>query len=175
MDESPFEAILSEFGPEIFAFLWRLVGDGPDAEDCLQDTFMRAFKAKSGLEDIANPRAWLYAIAANVGRTHLRRRGNHAARNLLLDDDHLDQGASVERIVEGRQDLEVLRQAVGALPYKQRAALMLRKYQGLEYAEIAEVLGGTQNAARANVYLGLKRLRAGFAREPKVKEGRHGQ
>lgn len=175
MDDSPFEAMLSEFGPEIFAFLWRLVGDGPDAEDCLQDTFMRAFKAKPRLEEIANRRAWLYAIAANVARTHLRRRGNHAARNLLLDEDHLDQGASVERIVETRQDLERLRQAMGALPYKQRAALMLRKYQGLEYAEIAEVLGGSQDAARANVYQGLKRLRAGFAQAPRIKEGRHDQ
>jgi RNA polymerase sigma-70 factor (ECF subfamily) len=174
MDDSRFETMLSEFGPEIFAFLWRLVGDGPDAEDCLQDTFMRAFKATSRLEEIVNRRAWLYAIAANVARTHLRRRGNHAARNVLLDEQHMDEGASVERIVERRQDLERLRQAMGALPYKQRAALMLRKYQGLEYAEIAEVLGGTQDAARANVYQGLKRLRAGLARELKVEEGQHG-
>jgi RNA polymerase sigma-70 factor (ECF subfamily) len=174
MDDSPFEAMLSELGPEIFAFLWRLVGDGPDAEDCLQDTFIRAFKASPELEGIVNRRAWLYAIAANVGRTHLRRRGNHTARNLVLDEDHLDQGASVERIVEGRQDLERLRQAMERLPYKQRAALMLRKYQGLEYAEIAQVLGGSQDAARANVYQGLRHLRAGLAPASRVEEGQHG-
>lgn len=171
MDASPFETMLSEFGPEIFAFLWRVVGDGPEAEDCLQDTFLRAYKANPGLEEIVNHRAWLYAIAANVARTHLRRRGNHAARNVVLDEERSDDGASVERIVEGRQDLERLRQAMHSLPYKQRAALMLRKYHGLDYAEIASALGGSQDAARANVYQGLKRLREEFARVSPVEEG----
>jgi RNA polymerase sigma factor (sigma-70 family) len=171
MDSSPFETMLSDFGPEIFAYLWRVVGDGPEAEDCLQDTFLRAFKASPGVEEIENPRAWLYTIAGNVARTHLRRRGNHAARNVNLDEERSDDGASVERIVEGRQELEKLHRAVQLLPYKQRAALMLRKYQGLEYAEIAAVLGGTQDAARANVYQGLRRLRAEFARMARTEEG----
>jgi RNA polymerase sigma-70 factor (ECF subfamily) len=175
MDDTPFETLLSEFGPEVFAFLWRIVGDGPEAEDCLQDTFLRAYKANSRLEGVVNRRAWLYTIAGNVARTHLRRKGNQAARNVALEEGHTDGGASVERIVEGRQDLERVRQAMHALPYKQRAALMLRKYHGMEYAEIASILGGSQEAARANVYQGLKRLRAEFGRESLAEEGRYGK
>lgn len=171
MADSPFETMLNQFGPEIFAFLWRVVGDGPEAEDCLQDTFLRAYKADPGLEEIENHRAWLYSIAANVARTHLRRRSNHAVRNVVLDEQRSDDGGSVEAIVEGRQDLDRLRQAMLALPHKQRAALMLRKYHGLGYAEIADTLGGSQEAARANVYQGLKRLRTMLGREPRVEEG----
>lgn len=171
MDDTPFEALLNELGPEIFAFLWRIVGDGPEAEDCLQDTFLRAYRASSRLEGIENHRAWLYTIAGNVARTHLRRSGNRAARHVILEEEHSDDGASVERIVEGRQELERLQRAMLALPYKQRAALMLRKYHGMEYAEIATILGGSPDAARANVYQGLKRLRAEFVREPLLEEG----
>lgn len=163
--------MLNAFGPEIFAFLWRVVGDGPEAEDCLQDTFLRAYKANPGAKGIENRRAWLYAIAYNVARTHLRRRETHIARNVALDDERADGGASVEKIVESRQDVERLRQAMHALPEKQRAALMLRKYHGMEYAEIAAALGGSQEAARANVYLGLKRLRQLFVRESMAEEG----
>jgi RNA polymerase sigma factor (sigma-70 family) len=171
MDDTPFETLLTELGPEIFAFLWRIVGDGPEAEDCFQDTFLRAYKARPRLEGIVNRRAWLYTIAGNVARTHLKRRGNHAAHNVALDEERSHGGASVERIIEGRQDLERLRRAMHSLPYKQRAALMLRKYHGMEYAEIATVLGGSQDAARANVYQGLRRLRAEFGREPRLEEG----
>jgi RNA polymerase sigma factor (sigma-70 family) len=171
MDDNPFEAMLSAFGAEIFAFLWRVVGDGPEAEDCLQDTFLRAYRASRGIERIENPRAWLYTIAGNVARTHLRRRGNQAAWNVALDEEHSDGSASVERVVEGRQDVERLRQVLRALPYKQRAALMLRKYHGMTYPEIAAILGVSQDAARANVYQGLKRLRTMFNRELRVEEG----
>lgn len=170
MDESPFETVVSTLGPQIFAFLWRIVGDGPEAEDCLQDTFLRAHKAFPRLEGEVNHRAWLYAIANNVARTHLRRRGNREARIVVLDEERSDGGASVERIVERRQEFELLREAVRALPHKQRAALMLRKYHGLEYAEIATVLGGSPAAARANVYQGLKRLRARYSPKPLVEE-----
>lgn len=171
MDDSPFEVMLSTFGSEIFAFLWRVVGDGPEAEDCLQDTFLRAFRANPGLEEIENRRAWLYAIAYNVARAHLRRRKISAERSAVLEEERADGGDTVERIVERRQDLERVRRAMDALPDKQKAALMLRKYHGLEYVEIAAVLGGTQDAARANVYQGLKRLREVFARETLVEEG----
>src|SRR3989304_9346108 len=171
MDESCFETMLSTLGPEIFAFLWRIVGDGPEAEDCLQDTFLRAYKAFPRLEgEDVNHRAWLYAIANNVARTHLGRRKKHDARNVILDEQRSDGGASVERIVERRQELETLREAVHALPYRQQAALILRKYHGLEYAEIAAVLGGSNAAARANVYQGLKRLRKQFSYMPLVEE-----
>ena len=166
MDEPVFESMLSSHGSEIFAFLWRMVGDGTEAEDCLQETFLRAFKAFPRLEAGANHRAWLYAIANNVARTYLKRRAGSDARMSVLEEDRPDGGASVEGIVERRQELEFVRRAVRTLPHKQWAALMLRKYHGLEYSEIAGALGCSEASARANVYQGLKRLRTLIAREP---------
>ena len=167
MVDSPlFESMLSSYGSEIFAFLWRMVRDGAEAEDCLQETFLRAFKAFPRLEAGANYRAWLYAIANNVAKTYLKRRAGSEARLSVLEENRSDGGGSVEGIVERHEELELVQTAVRALPHKQRAALMLRKYHGLEYSEIAGALGCSQASARANVYQGLKRLRTLLAREP---------
>jgi RNA polymerase sigma factor (sigma-70 family) len=67
--------------------------------------------------------------------------------------------SSVAEAFDHRQRLETVAATVEALPPRQRAALLMRKYQDLDYADIAEALGGTQAAARANVYQALKKLR----------------
>lgn len=141
-------------------FLHRLLQESPDAEDCLQETFLRAYRAYDRLDRAANLRAWLYRIAYNVAMTGLRRR----TRQLALPDTELAApGPSVERQVEQQQLLEGMRRAVWALPTKQRAALVMRKYQELSYAEIGQSLEITAEAARANVYQGMRKLRQQFA------------
>jgi RNA polymerase sigma-70 factor (ECF subfamily) len=157
-----FEMLVEQHGAEIFAYLWRMVGDSADAEDCLQETFLRAFRAYPHLDTRGEHRAWLYKIATNVARTHLRRRKRMAKQMVDLDPEHLQGGLSPGEEVDHRQRLAAVAAAVVDLPYKQRAALILRKYQGLSYHAIATTLGGTEDAARANVYQALKKLRAKF-------------
>ena len=161
-----FEMLIEHHGAEIFAYLWRMLGDSDDAEDCLQETFLRAFRAYPRLDTRGEHRAWLYKIATNVARTHFRRRKRMVKHTVDLDPEHLQGGLSPGEEVDRRERLAAVAAAVGELPHKQRAALILRKYQGLSYGAIATTLGGTEAAARANVYQALKKLRAKFVPAP---------
>jgi RNA polymerase sigma-70 factor (ECF subfamily) len=143
---------------ELVGYLVRLLGDRQEAEDACQEAFLRAHRAFARLGPDANSRAWLYRIVTRCGLNAVRRRSRRAARAADVDPDALpaDPGASPER----REELLAVRRAVDRLPPRQRAALMLRQFQGLGYAEVAATLGGNEQSARANVYQALKKLRA---------------
>ena len=161
MKKPDFEALVELHSGELCAYLWRLTGDEADARDCLQDTFLRAFRAYDRLQDFSNLRAWLYKIATNTARTQ------HARDHRRQAEPLLEPVASGERAVDvqvmERTQLAAVKQAVMELPVRQRAALMMRKYQELEYSEIAEILECSEDSARANVYQAIKKLRRQFA------------
>ncbi|MBI3761400.1 MAG: sigma-70 family RNA polymerase sigma factor, partial [Chloroflexi bacterium] len=123
------------------------------------DAFLRAYRAFDRLDSRANHRAWIYRIATNVALTHLKRRARDSARNAPLDPDLLADGPTPGETAVQRETLAAVAAAVERLPAQQRAALILRKYQESSYAEIGEALGCSEDAARANVYQAIKRLR----------------
>jgi RNA polymerase sigma-70 factor (ECF subfamily) len=141
----------------VLAYLVRLLGDRDNAQDACQDTFLRAHRAFSRLAPGSNHRAWLYRIATNSASNARRRRFRHG-RPADVDVDTLP--ARPAESAAARERLRALARAVEGLPPRQRAALTLRRFEGLDYAEIATVLGGSATAARANVYQALKKLRA---------------
>ena len=160
-----FDTLVEAHSAEIFTYLWRMMREKADAEDCLQETFLRAFRGYSRLASDSNYRAWLYKIATNVARTHFSRRKRAAMRRAKIYPSHLQGGISPLDELDRRETLRAVLDAVEGLPYKQRAAFMMRKYQGLSYRTIATILGGTEAAARANVYQALKKLRTRFVTE----------
>ena len=143
---------------EILTYLVRLLGHEQDAQDVCQETLLRAFRAFSRLDGNANTRAWLFKIATNRAFSALARRGRGAARASDVDPESLMAPAGAG--AEGRERLRAVRRAVDALPAKQRAALMQRRFHGLGYEEIARSLGCSAESARANVYQAMKKLRA---------------
>ena len=156
---SDFDMLVDTHTQEIFIYLWRMMRDPQDAEDALQETFLRAFKGFPRLRENSNLRAWLYKIATNVAYTQLKKRNHQNSRitditeyTFLATSDNLEQ----------RDLLKAVRQAVDQLPYKQQAALMLRNYHGLSYAEIGAILECSPESARANVYQAIKKLRSQF-------------
>ena len=155
-----FETLVEAHSAELFGYVWRVLRDTTDAEDCLQETFLRAYRSFARLRPDTQHRAWLYKIATNTARTHLKQRGRIAARTLDLDPDlQSDKSSPVDHVGQ-RQLIKAVARAVEALPDRQRAALIMRKYQELSYAEIAAALDCTEDSARANVYQALKKLRA---------------
>lgn len=169
-----FDNLVERYADEIFAYLWRLVQAPQDAEDCLQDAFLRAYRAYPGLSsspDTAGPpnhRAWLYRIATNTALTHLKRQARTRAHTTDLDPRLAAAVLPVPDLVQNRLHLAEVRQAVESLPAKQRAALLMRKYQDLSYTEIAAALEISESASRANVYQALKKLRAQFSRVTEI-------
>jgi RNA polymerase sigma-70 factor (ECF subfamily) len=154
-----FEALVERHSAEIHAYLWRLLRDPDLASDGLQDTFLRALQAFPRLRHHDHLRAWLYTIATHRARTLQREQARRAQRQTDLRDDlPAPQGASGQP-GEDRELRRRVLSAVDRLPEKQRQALILRRYQGLKYDEIAAVTGGTPAAARSNVHLAQVRLR----------------
>jgi RNA polymerase sigma-70 factor, ECF subfamily len=157
-----FETLVEAYSGEMFAYVWRMLRDTADAEDCLQETFLRAYRAFSRVRAGTNYRAWLYKIATNTARTHAKQRGRLAARTIDLDPElPSERAAPIDQVVR-RETIESVMRAVEALPHQQRAALIMRQYQELGYDDIAAALDCTEAAARANVYQALKKLRAQF-------------
>ena len=165
-----FDTVIERYGGEIFAYLWRLLHGHEDCEDCLQEVFLRAFKAFDRLDRDANVRAWLYKIATNTAISFRKKRSRVESQELLVDYDLLSPDPSPDDRVEWKERLVSLLAAIDELPDRQRSALMLRKYQALSYPEISEILGCSQEAARANVYQAMKKLRARYSERTHPKE-----
>jgi RNA polymerase sigma factor (sigma-70 family) len=151
-----FAAVAERRRPEILAYLVRMLGNRDDAEDACQETFLRAHAAFGRLDGQANVRAWLYRIATNTAFNAVRGRARRTRPLTATDPDTLPAAPAGA----GSGDLAAVARAVDALPPRQRAALVLRCFHDLAYAEIAASVGGTAEAARANVYQAVKKLRA---------------
>jgi RNA polymerase sigma-70 factor (ECF subfamily) len=150
-----FDDLVQQHSEEIYAYLWRMLRDSTDAEDCLQDVFLKAYKAFPRLRSNSNHRAWLYKIASNTAKNHMRRAVNHREVPLFPDEVW-----SVPDVIDDR--VQEIYQAMLKLPFKQRTSLLMRKYQELSYKEIGFALDCSPQSARANVYQGLKKLREKF-------------
>ena len=154
-----FDELVERHSAEIFAYVWRMLRDAHDAEDCLQETFLRAFRSYGRVRAGTNYRAWLYKIATNTAHSQWKRRKRSETRIVDLDPEAHADGVSVADRVEQKTLLAAVARAVEELPDQQRAALIMRKYQELSYAEIGAALECTEAAARANVYQAVKKVR----------------
>lgn len=147
-----FGELLERYEREIFAYALRLSADRDEADDLYQDTFLAAFRGWPPPRR-GNERAWLYRIATNKAID----RGRRVRPKVKLEDVEL---VAPER--DSATSLDIAR-AVELLAPGQRAAFVLRQVQGLSYAEIAETLGCSQEAARARVSEATKTVRRRIA------------
>jgi len=154
-----FTELLESHEREIHRFLYRMSGDPEDASDLLQETFLRAFQAFPRLPQKANHRAWLYRIAHNQALNLFRARRARKTEPLVDAGALQDSNGNPESLEESRRAARVLRRVIRELTPRQRSALLLKKYEGLSYAEVAAVLGSTEENARAHVYQAMKRIR----------------
>ncbi|GAB4580197.1 MAG: RNA polymerase sigma factor FecI [Anaerolineales bacterium] len=158
----PFDALVEAHSAEIYRYLWRMTYNTTDAEDCLQDTFLRVLRAYPRLSADSNFRAYLYKVATNVAHTHAVRRNRQNHRHTELLDIIPSPNLSPAEQTAENELLTAVFTAVNALPHKQRAAFMMRQYQDMDYPEIAAALDTSEDSARANVYQALRKLRQQF-------------
>jgi RNA polymerase sigma-70 factor (ECF subfamily) len=151
-----FNTLVEQYTSEIYGYLWRMLRDSQDAEDVLQETFIRAFKGFPRLREGSNFRAWLYKIATNAAYTQLKQRTRRESQVIEFIENLEATNPLPQKLI-----LAVLT-AIESLPPKQQASLMLKKYQNLSYLDIGDVLDCSPDTARANVYQALKKLREEF-------------
>jgi len=153
----PFQSLVDAHAGELHRFLVGCVGY-PDAEDCLQETFLSALRAYPNLERPDNLRAWLYLIAQRKATDAIRLRQRRPVSDL--------DGVPSERLsvpAAGLAD-DGLWRAVHRLPSKQRSAVVHRFVFDLAYRDVAARMGVSEEAARQNVSAGLRRLRLEVSR-----------
>jgi RNA polymerase sigma factor (sigma-70 family) len=152
--KQPFEKVVAQHGATVLR-VCRVVLGVHDAEDAWSETFLAAMRAYPDLPDSANAEAWLVTIAHRKAIDVLRARKRQPAPVGEIPESPTALG------VPGAGDGD-LWQAVGALPDKQRQAVAYHYVAGLAYAEIAEILGGTTDAARRAAADGVKNLRKNY-------------
>ena len=146
----PFESFYVEHRDAVFGFLARRLGRSA-AEDAFQETFLRALRAYARLEHGRHLRAWVFRIATNVAMDELRAK----------KEPPLDTEPVAELRLDAFKELEHL---TGDLPPTERAAVVLRYGYDLPYAQIGDVLGSSEEAARAAASSGVRRLRRTYER-----------
>jgi len=153
-----FDAIVERHRRAVYQLCFRFVGNHEDARDLSQDVFLRAFRGLRRFRGQSSLSTWLYRIGVNVC---LNRLSVRAPRIEPLDPaQHVDtRGESPsDRVLRDERAAQV-RAALVRLPRKQRAALVLRMYHDLSHQEIADVLGTSVGAVKANVFHALHNLK----------------
>ncbi len=142
-----FHQIYERYAPDVRRFCYWLSGDPTVADDATAETFARAWTQRESIR-VGTVKAYLLAIARNVVLHHFRR-----ARPLAeLDPDALDPAPDAERSLLGREELERVRRALGAVREEDRAAFLLRVEHELSYDDIARTLGLSLSAAKVKVH-----------------------
>jgi RNA polymerase sigma factor (sigma-70 family) len=149
----PFQSLLDAHRGDVYRFLVASVGP-IDADDAFQETWISALRAYPRLERADNLRAWLLRIAQRKAIDSHRARGRRP-----LPSDSLPETAAAPPLAPVEDGEPELWAAVRRLPPKQRAAVFCRSVLGMPYAELAELLDSSEEAARRNVHEGLKTLR----------------
>jgi len=153
-----FDIIVERHRRPVYQICYRFMGNHEDASDLSQEVFLRAFRGLKNFKGGSMLGTWLHRIAVN---TSLNRLALKVPRTEPIDEtQHVDthtESAS-DRLLRDERAVKV-RAAVARLPKKQRAALILRTYQELSHQEVAEVLGTSVGAAKANVFHALQNLK----------------
>lgn len=163
-----FEQIVRYYGAMVFSLAARLVGPA-DAEDVVQETFLRAYHGLGKFRGESSLKTWLYAIALNRARARMGALGrlramfvpgrSHEDDPFASLDDAADPAASPEENAVLKERRVRLRAAIRALPEEFRAAVLLRDLEGLSYEEVAEVLGVPIGTVRSRLARGRALLK----------------
>jgi RNA polymerase sigma factor (sigma-70 family) len=151
----PFQVLLDDHRDDVYRFLVASLGRD-EADDCFQETFISAMRAYPRLRDASNLRSWLFTIAHRKAIDAHRARGRRAVpvEEVPEQPDAGGVGLNGEPELWG---------AVRGLPTKQRAAVLHRYVNDLAYADIGQVMGCSEDAARRSVHEGPKKLRTVWA------------
>ena len=158
-----FNALVWRWQGRLYRFALRYSGDSEEARDLCQQSFIRAYRQLHRLRDPERFSTWLYQIAANLCRDHLRQRVQHVSLDAYEEVGARPHPALCRAADMDKVELrDLLNRALQTLPEEQRVVVVLKEYEGLKFREIAEVLDAPINTVKSRLYYGLKALRKTF-------------
>lgn len=169
-DQASFGLLLERHRGAVIHFLYRMVQNQAVAEELAQEVFLRVFRSRESYEPTAKFTTWLFRIATHLGLNWIRD-GKYEKFQASLDEDAWDgvsrqvpdRTKTVEQRLVHEAKLREVRLAIECLPAKQRAAVMMHKYEELEYVEIANVLGCSESAVKSLLFRAYESLRGRLA------------
>lgn len=179
-DRDAFRVLVERHSHNVFRLAYRMTGNRPDAEEVVQEAFLRAYQKLGKFEARANFGTWVYRIAANYAIDRMRQRKKEEARKIEpairdegTENDPValvhDAAPTPERLahsIELRKQMEI---ALAALSHSERTAFVMRHWEGCAIEEIAEVLKSSSGAAKNTVFRAVQKLR--LALQPFVERG----
>jgi RNA polymerase sigma-70 factor (ECF subfamily) len=169
-DEEGFSYLAGKYHRPILHFLFRMVHNEAIAEELTQEVFLRVYRSRESYRAEAKFTTWLYRIATNLAVNHARdTRHERTATTVLLDavdpetgtrPDVADDEPSVEHRLLRDERMKAIRAQVMALPERQRMAVVMHKYQGMDYRQIGEVLKLSESATKSLLFRAYQTLRA---------------
>lgn len=168
-DDQGFNYLIEKYRKPIMHFMFRMVHNQAVAEELAQEVFLRVYRSRQTYRAEARFTTWLYRIATNLGVNHARdTKHERAAQNVYLDQpdpetgttpDVADSTPSVEQDLVRDERMRAIRQHVMALPERQRTAVLMHKYQGMDYKQIGDVLKLSESATKSLLFRAYQTLR----------------
>jgi RNA polymerase sigma-70 factor, ECF subfamily len=165
-DNDAFRLLVEQHGRVIFRLAYRMTGNEEDAEDVVQETFLKAYRQIDRYESRSSFSTWLYRIASNCSldlirkrktREHRRERSQDSEKDILLSIPAVTPGP--DRELYSSQISESVNAALGELSAQERTAFVLRHFEGLSIEEIGLALGTGTNATKHSIFRAVQKLR----------------
>ena len=169
-DQVSFGLLLERYRSSVIHFLYRMVQNRAVAEELAQEVFLRVYKSRGSYEPTAKFTTWLFRIASHLALNWIRD-GRNEKRQASLDEESPDGTAkqvpdrvrTVEQELVYQAKLREVQQAIESLPAKQKAAVMMHKYEEMEYVQIADVLSCSESAVKSLLFRAYESLRVRLA------------
>ena len=168
-DDSGFSILIEKYRKQMVHFMFRMSRNQAVAEELAQEVFLRVYRSRQTYRAEAKFSTWLYRIATNLGVNHARdTKHERTAQNVYLDQpdpetgttpDVADATPTVEQDMVRREKMRAIREHVMALPERQRAAVLMHKYQEMDYKQIGEVLKLSESATKSLLFRAYQALR----------------
>ena len=178
-DSEAFRALVERHSRAVYRLAYRMTGNPQDAEDVVQDTFLKAYRQLGRFESRANFGTWLHRIAVNCSIDVIRARKHQETAHDASDLDTLDGGPaarderpdpSPERLMLSTEVQDKVTSAMDGLTHMERAAFVLRHFEGQSIEEISRALNLKTNAAKHSIFRAVRKMR--LALEPFVESER---
>jgi RNA polymerase sigma-70 factor (ECF subfamily) len=168
-NDAAFNYLVERYRRAMISFMFRMVHNAAIAEELAQEVFLRVYRSRASYAADAKFTTWLYRIATNLAVNHARdHKHERPEQKASLDEvneetglaiDVADERPNIEQEILRRERLRAIRQQVEALPERQRMAVMMHKYQELDYRQIAEVLHLSESATKSLLFRAYETLR----------------
>jgi len=168
-DQTAFDFLVQKYRRPLVSFMYRMARNTAAAEDLAQEVFLRVYRSRQTYEASAKFTTWLYRIATNLAVNHARdTRHERPEVTVSLDEpdeetgttlDLADGTITVEEALVRRERMLAIRSKVEALPERQKLAVVMHKYQQMDYKQIAEVLKLSESATKSLLFRAYETLR----------------